>query len=126
MGTFNHGSPMLLGKLLGANLNTTSDQAIYLISSNYVVTHVVVTNASATPANAQGGIYTGANKTGSTVTSSAQTYTTLTTATIYLYSTLGLSGTNRLTAPVVYLSLGVAEGSALTADFYLFGFALDT
>lgn len=106
-----------LGKLVSANLNTTADQLISLATGKKRITRILCINASATPTIAAGGFYTGAAKSGTTIVSAAQVYTAL-TAILSLNVTLAANYTSGTT---LYLSLTTAEGSALTADIYVFG-----
>jgi hypothetical protein len=112
----------LLGSLLGANLNSTADQAIAIPEyPAYLITHILVTNPSATPTLAAGGFYSAASKAGFTLVAASQSYTSLTTAAAALLCTLASGNNNVLTGPNIYLSLTTANGSACTADVYVFG-----
>lgn len=116
------GNRGLLGKLLGANLNVTTDQAIPIITgvTKYLIRNIVVTNASGTPTLAAGGFYTGAGKTGSTLVAAGQVYTALSAAGITLDVTLALATTSQ-TATTLFFALTTTNGSAVTADIYIFG-----
>lgn len=115
----------LLGSLTGANLNSTADQAIPMGAAKYIVRRIVVTNASGTPTLAAGGIYPAASKAGTALVSAAQTYTSLSAAGISMDLTLtGAVTATVLSAASLFLSLTTANGSALTADVYVFGDAL--
>jgi len=55
------GNDQLLGKLIGANMNVTTDQAIPITrigTQKYLITKIFVTNASTSLTAADGGIYT--------------------------------------------------------------------
>lgn len=113
-----------LGKLIGADLNSTADQAIDIPDGvgSYILDRIVVTNASTTPATAAGGVYAATSKAGTILVAASQAYTALTASSKLLDLTLTADGsTTVLTADPLYLSLTTAEGSALTADLYLFG-----
>lgn len=114
-------NPTLLGKL-SANMNTTADQAIALslgTATKYIIEKILVTNASASLTLANGGIYTGAAK-GGTAIVAAQIFSALTASTKTLVLTLvGLLDV--LSTNPIFLSLTVAQGSAATADIYVFG-----
>jgi hypothetical protein len=110
----------LLGQLIGANMNVTSDQAISINALSYRITQIVATNASLNMTNADGGIYPAASKAGTAIVAAGQIYTALTAATIALDLTLNDPNTV-LTAATIYLSLTGAQGAAATADFYVFG-----
>jgi hypothetical protein len=113
---------VLLGVLKGANFNSTSDQAIPITGAGkYVITGIRVTNASASLTLAVGGFYAAASKTTALV-GAGQVYTALTATSKYLDCTLAaLVGTDVRTESTLYLSLTVAQGSAATADVYIFG-----
>jgi hypothetical protein len=113
----------LLGKLTGANMNTTSDQAIAISASKYFIDKVVVTNASASLTLAVGGLYTAASKGGTQVLANTQVFSVLTASSkILLLSSLITADV--LTAGQLYLSLTTAQGTAATADVYLYGYEL--
>lgn len=112
----------ILGLFKSADFNSTADQSIAIRSSKYVVRHIVVSNASASLTLAAGGIYTGTGKSGTIVVAAAQAYSTLTDSTKYLDLTLASAvTTDILTSQILYLSLTVPQGSAATADVYIFG-----
>jgi len=112
----------LLGVIKSANFNSVADQPITIRSQKYVVRNIVVDNASASLTLAAGGIYTGTSKSGTTVVAAAQIYTALTGATKFLDLTLASAVvTDILTATTIYLSLTVPQGTAATADLYIFG-----
>lgn len=120
------GQYKLLGRLIGANLNVTTDQAIAVLQSGkYVIANIIATNPSTTLAVsiAAGGFYTGASKSGTTIVAAGQLYTALTAASKISPLTLALT-TDSLTAQTLYFSLTVAHGSAATADLYIFGYTL--
>jgi hypothetical protein len=115
----------MLGSLLGANLNSTADQAIPIAAAKYVIRRIVVTNASGTPTLAVGGVYTAASKGGSAVVAATQAFSGLTGGTVSLDLTIAAAGIGvALTAAQLFLSLTTAQGSAMTADLYVFGDAL--
>ena len=118
---------ILLGSLIAANFNSTADQQITIFSnpSKYIIRRIVVTNASANLTTAAGGIYTAVSKGGTAVVVSSQVYTTLTGSTLFLDLTLSVSGSANITVkssiPNLYLSLTTAQGTAATADVYVYG-----
>lgn len=119
-------SNVTLGKITGANFNSTSDQPITVSAGKYIVTKFVVTNASTSLTLAAGGIYTAASKGGTAVVAAAQVYSALTVASKFLNLTLdGVLGTDVRTEGTLYLSLTLAQGSAATADVYLIGDRLE-
>ena len=122
---FNNGmiKQVMLGKKISANMNTTTDQAIIINSSNYVIRRILVTNASASLTLGAGGIYTAASKGGTAVVAAGQVYSALTNSAKILDLTLAV--TDRRTEDTLYLSLTSALGSTATADIYIFGDKLD-
>lgn len=111
----------VLGRLTGANFNTTADQAIAISASKYVIRRIVVTNCSANLTLAAGGFYTAASKGGTAIVAAIQVYTALTGSTKYLEVTLQNLATDVLTTSPLYLALTVAQGGAATCDAYVFG-----
>lgn len=117
-----------LGKLTGANFNSTADQAITIIcpTSKYQITAVIVANASGSLSGAAGGVYTMTGKTGAQVVPASQSYSSLSSASLNTVgSALKLSTANSDNAAfnltTLYLSLSSPVGSAATADVYVFG-----
>jgi hypothetical protein len=118
-----------LGKLIGANMNVTTDQAIPLsafgldpASTKVYVSRIVITNASISLTTAAGGFYLGTGKAGGTIVAAGQVYTALTTAAAALEATIAARLTQ--TVPALYLSLTTPQGAAATADVYVFGTVL--
>lgn len=119
------GTEILLGQLIGANMNVTTDQAIPITrigSKRYVITRITVTNASTSLTNADGGIYTATSKGGTAVVAAAQVYTALTSATVALDLTLAVNNTYNVNN--LYLSLTGTQGGAATADVRVYGYIL--
>lgn len=113
-----------LGVLRSANLNTTADQAISIVSTvtKFAVTRVFVTNCSATPTLAVGGLYSSTSKGGTAFVAATQAYSALSSASILLPAVISASGlTTVLTVNTVYLSLTASAGTASTCDIYIFG-----
>lgn len=115
----------ILGKLLGANMNSTADQSIPIRSANYIIKEIVIANASTSLSLAAGGFYTAPSKGGSAIVAAIQTYSALTGSTLILNPTLALGTTKRTESPL-YFALTTAQGGAATADIYIFGYALDS
>lgn len=122
----------VVAKLIGANMNVTTDQAlpIQLVddvvvtdASNFMVHGIVVTNASISLTTAAGGIYTAASKAGSAIVAAAQVYSALTASSKWVALTLaGTALTDVFSdATTLYLSLTTAQGAAATADVYVYG-----
>lgn len=122
---------ILLGKLIAANMNVTTDQQITMFSnpSKFVLRRIVVTNASTSLSTAAGGIYTAVSKGGTAVVAASQAYSTLTTSSLFLDLTLNTASSANITVkssvPNLYLSLTTAQGSAATADVYVYGDILE-
>lgn len=116
----------VLWKLVGANMNSTADQAFIkqFTFSNFLITHLRVVNTSASLTLAAGGIYTAASKGGSAIVAATQLYSGLTGATLGLDLTAAAVGLGQLSATALYLALTTAQGTASTADIYLLGVAL--
>ena len=113
----------LLGRLVGADMNLTADQAIPLTllgGSKYIVEKIVVTNASTSLTLAAGGIYDTAAKGGNAIVAAVQVYSALSAAGKVVALTLAAL-TDVLTAPSLFLSLTTGQGVAATADIYVFG-----
>jgi hypothetical protein len=119
------GGGVVLGALLGADMNVTTDQSITIRSAKYIVRRVVCYDASVSLTTAAGGIYTLAAKAGVALVPAAQVYAGLTAAAKWLDLALDASaGTDYLTATTLFLSLTTAQGGAATADFLVIGDAL--
>ncbi len=113
----------LLGKIISANMNSTGDQVIAIGASKYYVDKVIVTNASTSLTLAVGGLYTATSKGGSQVIGNTQIFSALTASTKILLLTSLITG-DVLTVSQLYLSLTTGQGSAATADIYLYGYEL--
>lgn len=111
----------VLGKLTAADMNVTTDQAITINSSKYVVTKITVVNCSASISVALGGVYTAASKGGTAIVAATQAYAALTGSTKYLALTLQNLSTDVLTGGTLYFSLTLAQGGAGTCDVYVIG-----
>lgn len=117
----------VVGKLIGANMNVTTDQAIPMAAQadKFIITNIIATNPSISLTTAVGGIYTTTAKGGSAIVAAGQVYSALTAAAKYLALTLaGSSLTDVYDAAVqtnFYFSLTTAQGAAATADIYIYG-----
>ena len=114
--------PGAIGVLRSANMNSTADQAIDIKPDRYIIRRISVVAPTRNMTLAVGGLYTEAGKSGTTIVASTQVYTTLTGNTKYLDLTLaaGVTG-DILTDQTIYFSLTTAQGTAATADIYVFG-----
>jgi hypothetical protein len=112
----------LLGKLVGADFNVTTDQVIPINNSiRYRIRRISVLGASLSLTTAVGGFYTGAAKTGLVLVANTQTYSALTAANLAEDMTLALPNNVIPAATPLYLSLTTAQGAAATADVYVYG-----
>lgn|GEM_PF-2310304 len=115
-----------IGKLSGANLALTSDQVIPInhLTYGYDLVRIVATNVVGTPVAAQGGIYTAASKGGTAIVAATQLFTGLTSGTVILDLTLAVTNQIR-SEDNLYLSLTTPNGTACTADFYVYADVLE-
>lgn len=116
----------VLGKLIGANMNDTTDNVVPISldqGTKFFVEKIVVMNASVNLTTAAGGVYTAASKGGSAVVANTQVYSALTGATKMVSLTLAITDTV-WTVSNLYLSLTTAQGVAATADIYVMGYVL--
>ena len=112
---------ILIGTLLAANFNVTTDQSITLSTGQFRVTKVTVTNASISMTTAAGGLYTTTSKGGTVIVPATQVYTALTSASIILVCTLANS--TNVVSPLSF-SLTTGQGAAATADISIYGVAI--
>ena len=124
-----------VGALKSANFNSTADQAIALTgpAGNWIIDSIIIANPSGSITTAKGGFYTAASKTGQLLSNGGTTfpYAAITGATvaggvILLNATLAsnLAGVTQYftsASQTIFLSLTTPQGSALTADIYVFG-----
>lgn len=117
---------ILLGQLISANMNSTSDQQIVIFSApaKYIIRRIVATNASTSLTTAAGGIYPAVSKGGTAIVAAAQAYSGLTTSAKFVDLTVAsayTTGGDVLTVKSIFLSLTTGQGSAATADIYVYG-----
>lgn len=125
-----YGPARVLFRLISANMNSTADQAFTKLGTftNYVVSlgggaFARVVNSSANLTTAAGGIYDAASKGGNALVAASATYSTLTGSSLGANLTATAPAIGVLTA-IPILSLTTGQGSAATADFYIFGVPL--
>ena len=123
----------VVGKLIGANFNVTTDQAIPIQiadtddvvqthEGDFILADIIVRNASISLTTAVGGIYTAASKGGSAIVANTQVYSALTSSVKWVALTkASISLTDVLNQANLYFSLTTAQGAAATADIYVFG-----
>lgn len=128
----------LLFLLRGANMNVLTSQGLNANSlshtqgssqpfSRFKITDIMLMwisgTASVTPV---GGIYTGTGKTGSIVVAAAQTWGNFGTDKLVRPTLQPVCDTDIFTLPsatnALFLQLDTANGAAMTADIYVFGF----
>jgi hypothetical protein len=107
-----------IGRLLSANMNSTADQAITLDAGHWRIEGIYATNSSVSLTAAAGGVYTAAAKGGTVIVAAGQVYSGLVNATDVLAETMAATPT---VSGSIYLSLTTAQGSAATADVFVFG-----
>lgn len=115
---------ILIAKLVGANMNSTADQALVMLqplASQFRVTKITCKNASTSLTTAAGGIYRQAAKGGTAMVANTQVYTSLTTSALAADLTLATATTVDPAGTKLWLSLTTAQGATATADIYVFG-----
>jgi len=114
-----------LGRLIGANMNVTTDQAIAMdvpVGQSFRVTKVSVLNASVSLTTAAGGLYSAASKGGDAIVAAAQAYTALTTSGLVLDLTIATTpGKTQYSGSSLFFSLTTGQGAPATADIYVYG-----
>lgn len=130
---YDFGDLRVVAKLIGANMNSTSDQALALQISDsldpvvagagkFILDKIIVTNASISLTTAVGGVYTTTSKGGTALVANTQVYSALTASTKWVALTLANSAlTDVFNQADIYLSLTTAQGAAATADVYVYG-----
>lgn len=120
------GGPTLIGRLIGANMNVTTDQAIPMFlapGASYTPTALITRNCSASLTAAQGGVYSAASKSGLVIGATTTPFTGCTatglTSNVFPTATTQAAAVNPGTA---FLSLTTAQGAAATADIYIYGY----
>lgn len=122
-----HGPQGVITLLRSANFNSTADQAMAIPShiTKFIITQILVTNCSVSMTLAAGGFYPAASKGGTAIVASTQVYTTLSSSTINLSTTLATGIlTTTFAISTIYFSLTTAQGSAATCDIYVIGIDL--
>jgi hypothetical protein len=114
----------VVGQLLNADFNVTTDQVIPLWVYRPSIIGIYVTNSNGAPlTTAQGGIYSAASKGGTAIVAATQGYTQLNGNPVYLQLTL--AAFLRITTNQIFFSLTTAQGAAAHADIYVVGLATD-
>lgn len=118
------GTVRLIGGMIGANFNTTADQAIPILPqvTKFRISEIDVTNCSTSLSLAAGGFYTAASKGGTAVVAAAQVYSGLTGSGLVLNPTISaLGGTTAWTVGTIYLALTTGQGGAATCNVAIYG-----
>jgi len=118
----------LLGKLIGANFNVNTDQAVPLYNSTPIrIRRITVWGTSvAGMSTAVGGFYTAVSKGGTAIVAAGQAYTGLTNATTALDLTMAVPALVLPAGALLYFSLTTPQGAAATANIAVYGDALPT
>lgn len=112
----------ILGRLIGANMNVTTDQTIVIDPSiKFAVARILVTNASISLTTAVGGIYDTASKAGNALVANTQVYSALTASTKVVALTIAAAGSANIFSSNLFFALTTAQGAAATADIYVIG-----
>lgn len=112
------------GSLIGADFNSTSDQAILLRSPTpkFLIFRHYVINPSTSLTTAQGSLYLATGKNG-LINATTTPYTTAQVSTIDTANNAsGTAVSNNILTDntTIYFSLTTAQGAAATADIYVF------
>jgi len=115
-----------LGSLSGVDLNSAAtDNAMTIESARYRIDKITVENASINTTTATAGVFTAAGGGGTTVAAD-QALSALSASTKFKDLTLGGSVTaDVVTSSTLYFRVGTAQGSADTADVFIFGWKYD-
>ncbi len=121
--------PTLIARLIGANMNATTDQTIPLLigaTQKYVALQLLVKNCSTSLTTAAGSIYDTASKGGNKIFGSGATQAfsacTGTGTVVNLGPATGAAAIVEAVAPI--LSLTTGQGAAATADVYVYGYPI--
>lgn len=118
----------LLFKILAANMQLTTDQALtkMFVGTNYMITDVVGKRVSGGATVAcTGGIYTSASKGGSALVAAAQSWLGMSGAGKIQVATPAAVNTTDFQTATPILSLTTGSTAACTADIYVYGLVLD-
>jgi hypothetical protein len=128
-GNITSNGTVLLGKLIGANMNITTDQLITISGGNtYIITDTLITNSSVNLSSgsiAKGYFYTGTLRSGIEISiANTVPLQSLLSSTYYISTNnavISIINTQISTVNTVYFSLNSGHGSAATADIYIYG-----
>jgi hypothetical protein len=117
----------LIGRLLGADMNVTTDQPIAMFmdpSSFYRITKISAKNASVSLTTAAGGIYPAVSKGGTAIVAATSVNFNGLTASNLVEDLTIVSTPGKTEYPGTttwFLSLTTAQGAAANCDLYLYG-----
>jgi hypothetical protein len=115
----------IIGRLIAANFNITTDQPFVMdipATARFRVTKITAENTSvAGMSTAAGGVYPAATKGGTALVAAGQVYTGLTNAATALDLTLATANAIQAAGTIPRLSLTTGQGAPATADLYLYG-----
>lgn len=115
----------MLGFLTAVDLNVpTSDNAVTMLSSRYILREVIVENASVNLTTATAGVFTAAGGSGTIATDQALSALSATTKFKELVLDV-VASTDVITAGTLYFRVGTAQGAPATANVFFFGDKLD-
>jgi hypothetical protein len=120
------GTPCLLFRRTSVDMNVTTDQALTKMGefSTFFVDTIRVVNASTSLTTAVGGVYDTASKGGVAIVANSQAYSALTGSTLGLDLTIAAAGKALITTGNMFFALTTGQGSAATADIYVFGMVM--
>lgn len=143
--TLQNDEPMLLGKRIGIDMNSISDQLITLSGgSSFVVSEILLTNASTSlTAALDAQVWTGLNRSGvrifygsgdagladqvtglTSATKAISWYDNFVTTIAKFIIVLGSVPQRNVSGTSLYFSLGTPQGAVATADIYVYGYIL--
>lgn len=113
---------MILGTLLNANMNTTSDQPLFILTPRYIIRRITASKPSLSLNLAVGGLYTGPSKGGQLFVPAIQTYLSMTGQHTYQDLTLAAPAQAAVqTKRELYFSLTTPQGVPATMDLLIWG-----
>ena len=112
----------LIASAQGVNLNAVADTvATVLVNGSVVAASVLVSNASVSLSTAQLAVWTGPAGTGTEVKTAYALSANTTSAKAIV---TGATSTDAITGTPLYIRCAVAQGSAATADVFIYGYDL--
>jgi len=120
----------VLWKLIGANMNSTADQAFTKVGTfNTWIVPIAggfgrLVNPSTSLTTAVGGVYSATGKGGDALVANTQVYSGATGPTLGANLSITAAGSGLRSDSAIYLSLTTPQGGAATADIYVVGVAI--